>query len=220
MSLSQLAGWAPPALHARRRPRQARSQVTVSALLEAAARVLLKQGYEGCTTKEVAEVAGVGIGSLYEYFPNKEALIAGVVEREADRYMDVLKRELLATLERPFAQAVRLALRGALAELEGRPLMSLLLREYPYIGQLSVLRALPARTADLSALCMARWGDEMQDTDPARYHVLVTMLIGAFVSRAVAPGGQVSSEAFLESIEEIVLKALQPRVRVMEPMIR
>lgn len=176
-------------------------------------RVLLKQGYEGCTTKEVAEVAGVGIGSLYEYFPNKEALIAGVVEREADRYWEILKRELVASFDRPFAQALRVALRAALTEVESRrQLVSLLLREYPSVGGFSVLGRLPMRAADLSALCIDRWGDEVHVSDgPATYLVLANMMIGAYFSHVVAPIGHVSSEAFLDAIEGVLLRVLEPR---------
>ncbi|HEY6882244.1 MAG TPA: TetR/AcrR family transcriptional regulator [Polyangiales bacterium] len=210
MSLSHSSA-RPAALRARRRPRQARSQVTVSAILEAAARVLLKHGYQGCTTKEVAEIAGVGIGSLYEYFPNKEALIAAVVEREAERHMDVLKDEILATLDRPFVEALRTALRGAMRELERRPLLSLLFREYPYIGQLTILRTLPVRAAELAAFCLRRWGDEFRVRDSASYQVLTNMLMGAYFSRVVAPHGQLSNEDFLNTVEAILLKVLEPQ---------
>jgi AcrR family transcriptional regulator len=196
----------------RRRPRQARSQVTVAAILEATVRVLLKRGYEACSTKEVAEVAGVGIGSVYEYFPNKEALIAGVVEREADRYMEVIKRELVRT-ERPFAEALRLALRAALAEVEPRrQLVSFLLREYPLVSGLTALGRLPMRAADLATFCLEHWADEVNASDgPATYLVLSNMMIGAYFSHVVAPAGQVSSEAFLDAIERVLLKVLEPR---------
>lgn len=198
-------------LRTRRRPRQARSQVTVSAIIEAAERVLLKRGYEGTTTKEVAEVAGVGIGSLYEYFPNKEALIAAVIDREATRYMDVLKRELLGTFERPFAEALRLSLRAALEELESkRALVSLLIREYPYIGPLAALSALPARSANLAAFCLGHFGDEVTVRDASTCTVLVNMLIGAYLSRIVGPPGQPADE-FLRTVEDILLKVLIPQ---------
>jgi AcrR family transcriptional regulator len=206
---------APTSLRARRRPRQARSQVTVAAILEATARVLLKHGYEGCTTKVVAEVAGVGIGSVYEYFPNKEALIAALVEREADRYMAVLTREMIGTFERPFAEALRVALSAAMGELElQRPLVSLLVREYPYMGQLAALGRLPQRAAGLAAVCLRRWGAEVSVTDhPATYHVLANMLIGACVSHMLVPAAQVSSEAFLDALVEILLRVLTPQSR-------
>ncbi|MES2264423.1 MAG: helix-turn-helix domain-containing protein [Pseudomonadota bacterium] len=60
----------------RRRPRQARSWATSLAIQEAFVRVLLERGYERTPIREVALVAGVGIGTFYEYFPNKEALAA------------------------------------------------------------------------------------------------------------------------------------------------
>lgn len=62
-------------------PSQERSVATVHAMLDAAVRVLLEEGAEGFSTNRVAEVAGVSVGSLYQYFTNKEALVAGVVER-------------------------------------------------------------------------------------------------------------------------------------------
>jgi AcrR family transcriptional regulator len=53
----------------------------VDSILDAAARVLRKHGYEEATTNRVAEVAGVSVGSLYQYFPNKEALVHALIER-------------------------------------------------------------------------------------------------------------------------------------------
>jgi AcrR family transcriptional regulator len=69
----------------RRRPSQRRSQVTVTAILDAAARVFEERGFEAGTTNFVAERAGVSIGSLYEYFPNKDAMVVALVELHAKR---------------------------------------------------------------------------------------------------------------------------------------
>lgn len=203
------------ALRARRLPRQARSQVTVSAILDATVLVLLKHRYSGCTTKLVAEVAGVGIGSVYEYFPNREAVVAAVVEREVERYMAVVQREMLATFDRPFATALRAALAAALKELESRrDLVTLLLAEYPYVGRLSVLGQLPQRAADLAVFCLRRWGDEIHvPDDPATYHVLASMLFGACISQMLRPSTQVSNEALLDALMEILLRILRPEGR-------
>ena len=142
----------------------------------------------------------------------KNALIAAVIERETDRYMGVLERELRASLERPFSRALSTALRAALSAVEARrSLVSSLLREHPEIGQLATLGGLAMRAADLASLCMERWGDEVAGSSSATYCVLSNMLIGAYFSRVVAPTHQVSGEAFLEAIEQILSKVLEPR---------
>ena len=60
-----------PIEEARRRPRQARSRATVDAIVEGAARVLVREGYDAASTNRVAKEAGVSIGSLYQYFDSK-----------------------------------------------------------------------------------------------------------------------------------------------------
>lgn len=73
-----------PSLRARNRPRQARSRETVDALLEAAAQVFERHGYAAGTTNRIAARAGVSIGSLYQYFPGKDAILLAIVERHLD----------------------------------------------------------------------------------------------------------------------------------------
>ncbi|MDC5359829.1 TetR/AcrR family transcriptional regulator [Acinetobacter baumannii] len=69
-------------LDPRKRPRQARSVATFEAILEAAARILESLGFARFNTNAVAELAGVSIGSLYQYFPSKDALIVELIRRE------------------------------------------------------------------------------------------------------------------------------------------
>jgi AcrR family transcriptional regulator len=74
----------------RKLPRQARSRALVEAVLDAAARVLVRRGYAGTTTNHVAEKAGISVGSLYQYFPNKDALVAALHARHAREIVSVL----------------------------------------------------------------------------------------------------------------------------------
>lgn len=69
----------------RKRPRQARSKVLYDALIEATQRLLASEGLDAVTTNRVAELAGVSIGSLYQYFPSREALIAAVIDRKLEQ---------------------------------------------------------------------------------------------------------------------------------------
>jgi AcrR family transcriptional regulator len=79
----------------RKTPSQRRSRLTVDAVLEAAARVFEERGYAGGTTNRIAERAGVSVGSLYEYFPNKDAIVVAL----AERHLEEQRRALRALLE-------------------------------------------------------------------------------------------------------------------------
>lgn len=73
-----------PALKPRKTPRQARSEATVEAIFEATIQVLLVEGALGLTTTRVAERAGVSVGTLYQYFPHKQAMLHAVLKRHLD----------------------------------------------------------------------------------------------------------------------------------------
>lgn len=75
----------------RKAPRQARSRATIEVILESAARILGERGWAATTTNAVAETAGVSIGSLYQYFPNKLALVEAVRRRHFDEVLAVLR---------------------------------------------------------------------------------------------------------------------------------
>ena len=81
-----------PPLNPRKSPVQARSSVTVEAILEATIQVLLKDGKERLTTTRVAERAGVSVGTLYQYFPNKSALLQAALQRHMDEVAGAVER--------------------------------------------------------------------------------------------------------------------------------
>jgi len=89
-----------PSLKPRKIPQQSRAEHTVATILEAAARVLETKGMEGMNTNLVAQRAGVGVGSLYQYFPNKDALIVALSKREGT----VFFAEAAAALSEPTGQ--------------------------------------------------------------------------------------------------------------------
>lgn len=69
-------------LDPRKRPGQPRSALTVDAIVEGAAQLLERHGFEGYTTNGIAKRAGVSIGSLYQYFPGKDSITIALIERE------------------------------------------------------------------------------------------------------------------------------------------
>lgn len=80
----------PPVM--RKEPRQARSRATVETLIEAGARILSGEGWAGFTTNKVADAAGVSIGSLYQYFPDKLSLIEAIRRRHLDDCLAVMRK--------------------------------------------------------------------------------------------------------------------------------
>ena len=86
----------------RKSPVQARSAATVDAILEAAARILESEGFEGYTTNAIAKRAGVSIGSLYQYFPNKDAVTAALVMADAMQLHDNVYAAAEATAGQDF----------------------------------------------------------------------------------------------------------------------
>ena len=98
----------------RKLPRQRRSTATVDAIVEATARLLIEHGYEGASTRRIAERAGVSVGSLYQYFPSRDALVTAVIERHVDEVLDriggLLRRVERAPLDRAIRRVVEAVL--------------------------------------------------------------------------------------------------------------
>jgi AcrR family transcriptional regulator len=118
-------------LRPRKAPTQSRSEETVASIIEAAAQILETEGFNGFNTNAVAARAGVSIGSLYQYFPGKDALTVALIRRESQRFHEDVaiaykQRSGKAALEYLIGAAVRQQLqRPRLARLldieEGRP---------------------------------------------------------------------------------------------------
>ena len=109
-----------PVEKARRIPRQARSAETVSAILEAAAQVLEAGGLAAFTTNAVAERAGVSIGTLYQYFSDKNALLMALAEREMKRALENVAVALAGTVDRSVEGCVRAMVRAIIHAFGGR----------------------------------------------------------------------------------------------------
>lgn len=96
----------PPKISSRKHPKQARSNQLVGAILEAAAQVLAAEGAQRFTTARVAERAGVSVGSLYQYFPNKAAILFRLQSDEWRQTTDLLST-ILKDVERPPHERLR-----------------------------------------------------------------------------------------------------------------
>jgi AcrR family transcriptional regulator len=170
----------------RKRPRQERSKATVDAILEASARVLVKQGFDGLTTNAVAGAAGVSIGSLYQYFPNKEAIVAALIEHHLEHMNAAVLAELARVAQLPIAQAVRcvveLTLRAHTVEPE---LHRVLTEQVPRVGRLAKLRELDEICHRMVAGLLTARHKELAIRDPDLAAFVLVSAIEAIIHRAV-----------------------------------
>ncbi len=96
-----------------RQAKQARAKTTVNVIVDAAAQVLIREGYAGATTNRIAERAGVSVGSVYQYFDDKDAVFARLIDREIEAVVSIFsagtgipEESLMSALRRLLTVAV------------------------------------------------------------------------------------------------------------------
>jgi AcrR family transcriptional regulator len=110
-------------------PKQERSRQTVDSILESTARILTKEGMESLNTNRIAEVAGVSIGSIYQFFRSKEAILEKLLTSILNRNLEALNREMDTIHEPSLEGIVRALIDNLYAEFERRgPLVPLLMQ--------------------------------------------------------------------------------------------
>lgn len=135
-----------PLTNPRKEASQERSRATVNALIDATARILVKEGFDKASTNHIADVAGVSVGSLYQYFPGKEALVAAVIERHHREIMQTVEGELADIASQPLAQGVRKLIAVAVNAHRIDPkLHRVLAEQIPRVGKLEKMEAFDSR---------------------------------------------------------------------------
>ena len=159
-----------PTTNPRRRPRQARAQATVEAIVKATARVLVDEGYDRASTNRIAHAAGVSIGSLYQYFPSKEALVAALVDSHLERMRATLDQALVGEAPASLADRARRLVRGMMAAYRvDTQLHHVLCQEVPKIGELQKVYGFEQHLAEVCRryLFSAVEGIRLTDIDRA-----------------------------------------------------
>jgi AcrR family transcriptional regulator len=199
----------------RKRPKQERSRATVEALLDATAALLVEEGYPRTTTNRIAKRAGVSVGSLYQYFPNKEAVVAALIERFIDAQFDVLATRLSASSldpGQPVAEQVR-GLVVALLEIKKlQPeLARVLFEQTPRVGKLDMLPFWVERAVAVVEAAIVMRADELRPADPAlAAHLLVNAIHGIMHYSVLHRPDYIGSDAFVDEVCVLILSYLAP----------
>ena len=119
----------------RREPRQRRAQATIAAVLDAVERVIATRGAAALTTNRIAVAAGVSIGSVYQYFPDKRAIYAALLARHIEDGSRTLERALVAHAGASFEELLRVLVEVCADTHAGDPrLYAVLAAELPTAG--------------------------------------------------------------------------------------
>jgi AcrR family transcriptional regulator len=170
----------------RKAPEQDRSRATVEAIVEAAAHILVKHGYDAFSTNRVAERAGVSIGSLYQYFPNKDALLSELMRRHVVEIERGVEEMAAQAQTAPLAEVIRAGIeQNVRSHLIDPALHRVLSEEVPRLGPLDWKVAFIERMeARIRGMLEARKSEiAVADIDVAVY--IVTRTVEAVVHNAV-----------------------------------
>ncbi|HEY6463194.1 MAG TPA: TetR/AcrR family transcriptional regulator [Polyangiaceae bacterium] len=203
----------PPRTSPRKKPRQQRSQATVDCILDATARVLCTTGYDRASTNRIALAAGVSVGSLYQYFPSKEALVAGLVERHTEQMTSLVKGKLAEVASAPVGVAIRTMIDAMFAAHAVDPkLHKVLIEQVPRIGKLEQVVGVEREVEALVEVFLeARRADIRRKKIPAVAFVLCRVVEAVTHAAVLAELGEPRRGEVAEELTEMLLGYLPAR---------
>lgn len=203
-----------PLTSPRKEASQERSRATVDALLAATARVFVKEGYARASTNKVAETAGVSIGSLYQYFPSKKALVSAVIDRHMGEMIDLVRTSLVRVAQLPLEDAARELVRVMIDAHRIEPkLHRVLVEQIPRIGNLEQIESIDDEGIDLvrAYLETHRSKIDVADLDLAAFVAVTSVeaLTHAAVLRRPALLEEPRATAFQGEVAMLVVRYLR-----------
>jgi len=182
---------------------QARSRATVDALVAATARILVNEGFDKASTNRIAEVAGVSVGSLYQYFPSKEALVAAVMERHQCETVRSVRDELSQVLALPLEPAMRRLVAAAVKAHRVDPrLHRVLAEQIPRVGELEALETFSRENFTLFRTWLERHRDELRVDDLELASFVCVTAIEALTHNAVLHYPETFSDKAMDALVE------------------
>lgn len=199
-------------LKLKKQPRQERARATVDAIGMAAAQLLEQEGYEAVTTNRVAERAGVSVGSLYEYFPNKQSIVAIALGRALREIIDEIGRSLhdaLALPEQPRG-GIDHWIRAIVCALEKRAaLLRVALSEVPFFQEIPEARDLPQTLQQIVRKGRDKSAAVVHLYDPEATAWLMTSMVWTAMQQiALHRPAHLSRERLVRALVETVVRQI------------
>jgi AcrR family transcriptional regulator len=192
-----------PLVKPRKNASQERSRATVDALVEATARILVREGFDKASTNHIAEVAGVSIGSLYQYFPGKEALVAAVITRHNHEIMQTVRGELADAMRLPIEPAVRKLVAVAVKAHQVNPkLHRVLAEQIPRVSKLENVETFNRDNFTLFQNFLEAHRDELRVADLELASFVCVTAIEALTHNAVLHHSKTLSDEAMDGLVE------------------
>jgi AcrR family transcriptional regulator len=203
-----------PLTKPRKNASQERSRATVDVLVEATARILVKEGFDKASTNRIAAAAGVSIGSLYQYFPCKEALVAAVIDRHNGDLMGVVRDTLMDVMSLPLEKAVRRIVAVAMAAHRVDPrLHKVVAEQIPRSGRLENVEAFNRQYFDFFRGYLEAHADQVRRMDLGLAAFVCVTSIEAITHHAVLNHADMLSneraEALIEEATQLIVRYLR-----------
>lgn len=192
-------------LQPRKRPHQARAVATVEAILEAASQVLVARGHAGMTTTRVAEAAGVSVGSLYQYYPSKDALLVALLDRKLTATMAAIHAAVDRTHAHPIADRIRAIIEALFAVKSADPALTIALADCPpHLGGKQLLHGQLRPIATLLRKLLHEHRGEVSVVDPDVTAWVMLHSVNGIVDAATLEPARLRSRATREAAVHLV----------------
>ncbi|MFP2910216.1 TetR/AcrR family transcriptional regulator [Pyxidicoccus sp. 3LFB2] len=196
----------------RRKPRQSRAQATCDAIITATAQVLVKEGYDAVSTNHVARVAGVSVGSVYQYYSSKEALVLAVMERYRAQGLAELEEGVSRMAGATLRETLRQLIRQVMASKASNPrLHQVLVEQLPRMRQFQQVDPYTVRILRVVRAFLEPHARDVrpQDLDMATFIIVNTVESLTHVALLDRPE-YLTRESFVDELCALVVGYLQP----------
>ena len=191
------------AFEPRKTPIQARSTVTVEAISEATIQVLLSHGAERFTTTRVAERAGVSVGTLYQYYPNKQSLLFAVLEHHMNNVATRVEAACESACYKPLAEMIKEMVEAFVdAKMERVDVSAALYRVAADVGGPALIKRISQRSRKAIAATLQTAPDAKSPPDKFAIDIMLAAMAGAM--RSLLEAGP-TSDTVRKSREQLVL---------------
>lgn len=195
----------------RKKPQQERSRQTWRAIVDAATELLVEVGYHNLTTNKIADAADISVGSVYQYFPNKEAVVLSVVQDFLDRQYEILSTGLDEVRDEDLSVAVRHLVENMIEAKRDQPELSvILLEQLPPIGQHDILHELHDRSEALIQQALEERPETLRPDDlELAARVLITASHGILQDAITGRHELLDDERLVDEVTDMMLRYLK-----------